>query len=234
MRTRALPLQFTTAAVLALVALLGVFAQPAREAAACSLVPFGYELLPFAIESSTAIAVGRLVDAERNVITLDVEEGLKGAASGERLTINNSNLGLGPDCSVYEEPGGQGFALPEEARVIAFLQANELGGPAELRSALYGYGIFVLEGDVITRPNGSAASPGLPTLPEVRDAARQAGFGPDSPGSRPAPGAAVAGERPGQGTPAGNGNDRGILYAAVALAALAAGAGTLALVRARR
>jgi hypothetical protein len=128
---------------------LAVLAAPAREGHACSLVGFGQQVLPFAVESSSTIAVGRLVKAERDVITLEVEEGLKGTTAEERLTVNNATLGLGADCSVSLQPNGRGFALPEGARVLAFLQANELGGRAGLRSALYGYGVFKLDGEFV-------------------------------------------------------------------------------------
>jgi hypothetical protein len=145
LRTRALA-AFGVILASAAVAAFGV---PAGEGHACSLVGFGHQVLPFAMESSSVVAVGRLVEAKRDVITLVVEEGMKGAAPGERLTVNNAQLGLGADCTVYVERGQQGFALPEEARVIAFLQANDLGGSAELRSALHGFGVFPLEGDYI-------------------------------------------------------------------------------------
>ncbi|MBA4179158.1 MAG: hypothetical protein C0506_01080 [Anaerolinea sp.] len=137
---------------------LAAVATPAREVHACSLVGFSYALLPFAVESSSTIAVGRLVSAKPDVITLEVEEGLKGARAGERLTVNNATLGLGLGCQVYLEPNGKGFALPEGARVLAFLETNELGGPAKLRSALYGYGIFTLDGEYIRdgRPPGAS------------------------------------------------------------------------------
>ena len=135
--------------VVCVLAPLALFATPPRQAHACSLLGFGHQVLPFAVGSSSTIAVGRLVKAERDVITLEVEEGLKGTTAGERLTVNNAALGLGADCKVSLQPNGKGFALPEGARVLAFLQANELGGPAALRSALHGYGVFTLDGEFI-------------------------------------------------------------------------------------
>ena len=150
------------------VALLGGLGDPPRQAQACSLVGFGHQLLPFAIESSTTIAVGRLVHAERDTITLEVEEGLKGTTAGERLTVNNDRLGLGAGCEVYLERNANGFALPEGARVLAFLQANELGGPAKLRSALYGYGIFTLDGEFIRDRRSPIA-----TISNARDSIRR-------------------------------------------------------------
>lgn len=146
---------------------LGALATPAGQAHACSLVGFGFQLLPYAVESSSTIAVGRLVEAEPDVITLEVEEGLKGTLAGERLTVSNATLGLGPGCEVYLEPNGKGFALPEGARVLAFLQANELGGSAGLRSALYGYGVFTLDGDFIQDRRFAHVS-----FTRVRDAVR--------------------------------------------------------------
>lgn len=143
---------------LCVLAVLAAFTTPAGPAQACSLVGFSRELLPFAVESSSTIAVGRLVKGERDVITLEVEEGLKGARAGERLTVSNATLGLGAGCQVYLEPNGKGFALPEGARVLAFLEANELGGPAVLRSALYGYGIFTLDGEFIRDGRAPGAS----------------------------------------------------------------------------
>lgn len=149
-------------------ALLGGPGMAPRQAHACSLVGFGSQLLPFAIESSSVVAVGRLVDPKRDVITLEVEEGLKGATAGQRLTVNNATLGLGADCSVYLEPRGRGFALPEGARVLAFLEPNDLTSLADFRPALHGFGILTLDGEYIQAEVASVAS-----FSEVREAIRR-------------------------------------------------------------
>ena len=149
-------------------ALLGGPGMAPRHAHACSLVGFGSQLLPFAIESSSVVAVGRLVDPKRDVITLEVEEGLKGATAGQRLTVNNATLGLGADCSVYLEPRGRGFALPEGARVLAFLEPNDLTSLADFRSALHGFGILTLDGEYIQAEGASVAR-----FSEVREAIRR-------------------------------------------------------------
>ncbi len=127
-------------AAIALAIVVPLTRPPAAHA--CSLAGMSAELLPYYLESSTIVAVGRLTGATQTELVLEVEEGLKGTSDGERLTVNNRQFGLGAGCEVYVEPGGLGWALPEEARVIAFLQPDLSGDADFWMPGHYGYGIY--------------------------------------------------------------------------------------------
>ncbi|MGH2608428.1 MAG: hypothetical protein ACRDHF_05005 [Tepidiformaceae bacterium] len=131
--------------LVAATAAIGGFAFRPQPAHACSLAGLQLEFLPYFLEESTIVAVGRLTDAKQTEITLEVEEGLKGSRAGDRLTLNNRHFGLGGNCSVYVVPTSGGYALPEEARVIAFLQPDLSQKPDFWMPSLYGYAIYEVE-----------------------------------------------------------------------------------------
>jgi hypothetical protein len=168
------------------------------------------------LNESTIVAVGRLVDAHQSEITLEVEEGLRGVSAGDRLTINNRHFGLGADCSVYVEPRSNGFALPEEARVIAFLRPDVSQRPDFWMPAFYGWAVWEVGAD--DEPFG--ASQGMPTIEDIRgtlasgadaagDAVLYQGFGgvPGDAGAQDGAPAPAQGEVPDKGNNGDGGGD---------------------------
>jgi hypothetical protein len=145
-----------TGALLAFAALAA--AGPASRAAACSLAPLSNDELPFMYEDSSVVAVGRLEDAQTEVITLVVEEGLKNAKPGDRVRVYNRALGLGPDCSMYFDASAPGNVYPAGVRVVAFLKPGK-GTGDKLWPAAYGQGVLEIEGDALLAPGQSQGPP---------------------------------------------------------------------------
>ena len=124
-------------------AVLVALSRGAEPARACSVAVFTTQFLDQTIEASSVVAVGTLADRNGNAITFVVEEGLKGAAAGDRLTINNAtNL----DCYEAIEPGRQNYE--QGARVLVFLEPDT-HGVAEYKVHRFGWDIFEVEGDVL-------------------------------------------------------------------------------------
>ena len=103
------------------------------RASACSFGLFNYLDMDQSLSYATVIAVGTLSDPQGNAITLTVEIGLKGAAAGSTLTVNNS---LNLDC--YESVVRERRNYEPGTRVLALLVPDTYG-VAEYKPARFGY-----------------------------------------------------------------------------------------------
>jgi hypothetical protein len=95
------------------------------------------------IASAQVVAVGTLEDGPGDTVLFAVEESFKGAAAGDRLSINNAtNL----DCYEAVEPGRENYRAGD--RVLAFLEPDTLG-VADYKVHRFGWDIFAVDGDVL-------------------------------------------------------------------------------------
>ncbi len=158
-------------------ALLGREAAPAH---ACRIAAFHERNLTGSIENAQVVAVGTLEGPQGDAITLVVEEGLKGAVAGDRLTINNAT---NFDCDERIEPGRQNYKAG--TLVLVFLIPDTLG-VAQYKVDRIGWDIFRVAGDVLTPYWGSQLTP-LPRIEDVRGAFRTAARTPYDPALEAAP-----------------------------------------------
>ncbi len=145
-------------------ALLGPEAAPAH---ACTFRPFHEQFMADSVNRAEVVAVGTLEGPQGDAIAMVVEEGLKGAAAGDRLTINNaSNL----DCWEEIQTGRQNYKAG--ARVLVFLVPDTFG-VAQYQVERFGWDIFRVEGDSLHPYVGTRSRP-LPRIEDVRAAFRTA------------------------------------------------------------
>ena len=132
-------------------------AVPTRHARACSIVGFASPHLATFLDQSPVVAIGTFEAASPNVITLRVEESLRGTTAGALLKVDNREPGLGADCSVY--PGNaRGSRFSSGARVVALLEPAPEGTAADWRPIYFGLAVFEYEGeDAPLRPWGTSA-----------------------------------------------------------------------------
>lgn len=128
-------------------ALLGGLLLPVRHVFACSgLVP---TIEDFA-ESAEIVVVGTLTNPQEGIITLQIEEYLKGDLADPELTINNHFIGNDNSCRMSLGRGGR---FVEGTRVLAFLQPDELDSGAGWRPVgIGGRAIFRIDGDRLVSP----------------------------------------------------------------------------------
>ncbi|MBI5947526.1 MAG: hypothetical protein HY875_05270 [Chloroflexi bacterium] len=168
-----------TSLVAAIIA-LGLFvaaelwASGAAPARACTIVRFHTRDLPRNVDSAEVVAVGTLESPSGDVITLVVDEGLKGASAGDRLTINNAtNL----DCYETVEEGRQNYEAG--SRVLVFLIPDTFG-VARYKVARAGYDIFRVDGNALVSYGGGAPR-STPEIQDVRAAFRDFAATPNAP-----------------------------------------------------
>ncbi|MCC7366424.1 MAG: hypothetical protein IT303_18855 [Dehalococcoidia bacterium] len=150
----------TVVAVAALVlAALGALG-PAGPAQACSISGF-YHGLQYTAERSDVIAVvGTFEGPGRDGrLALRVTEGLRGAAPGDLLDVNNLELELGAGCEVYVgDRRVERYSAGET--VFAYLEKDETG-VAEWRPAHYGWAIAAVDAAGRLVPGRTAFEPGV-------------------------------------------------------------------------
>jgi hypothetical protein len=81
-------------------------------------------------EGAEVVAIGTFTHPTNNVISLKVEEYLKGAVNTATLLVNNHSFSIADDCQMSLGPGGRFSA---DGRFLVFLQRDEFNVGAEWR-----------------------------------------------------------------------------------------------------
>ena len=127
--------------LIGVLSVLGLLVLPARQALACSAPAPSVSIYA---QGAAVVAVGTLVDDRGGVITLQVEEYLKGALRTPALLVNNHTFDGSPNCEISLGARGR---MPEGLRVLAFLQRDEFRTGANWRPVgMIGEGILKVEG----------------------------------------------------------------------------------------
>lgn len=153
---------------------------PPSRASACSWGPFNTLVMRDEFRQAAIVAVGELSDPANGAITLTVEEGLKGANAGDRVTLNNS---LNLQCYEALEPGRQNYKAGD--RVFAVLLPDTMG-IAQYKVFRSGNDIFRINGDVL-EPYFEGWPEKLPAIADVRAEMAEAAKAPFQPGLEDVP-----------------------------------------------
>lgn len=93
-----------------------------KDARACSREMISDRTIPGAVQSSQIVAIGTFTAASERDATFRVDEALRGATAGQKLSIDNRTAYTQMMCTPYAEPFHEGFRFSVGQRKVLILE----------------------------------------------------------------------------------------------------------------